>query len=200
MAEDRQNETDKCLLCGVSENLTEENTIPAALGGEDVVPNGSCLKCNGDSSRGYEAKFKNALKTVCHVLGVGNRQEKVPSIPAVTLIDGTKFNVILERGGKFSLQEKKDQRVLENGKKVTDYFLFSDEKVKEVQERLQRRGERLVQEFTPRTIRPFEFEPESFMPLDFIGEQAALRTATKVAYFAMAKHAGRQFAQSAASD
>lgn len=200
MVEDRQNETDKCLLCGVSENLTEEHIIPAALGGDDVVPNGSCLKCNGDSSREYEAAFNNALKNVCHVLGVGNRQKEVPSIRAVAVIDGSKFNVVLERGGKFRLQEKKEQRVLENGKKVTDYFLFSDERVKEVQERLERRGERLVQDFTPHTVRPIEFEPESFMPLDFIGEQAALRTATKIAYFAMAKHARRQFAQSAAFD
>jgi hypothetical protein len=98
------------------------------------------------------------------------------------------------------LQEKKERRVLENGKKVTDYFLFSDEKVKEVQERLERRGERLVKEFTPQNVRPIESEPESFMPLDFIAEQAGLRTATKVAYFAMAKKTGKKFNQSAAFD
>ena len=198
MPEDQQNETAKCLLCGTTENLTDEHIFPAALGGDDVVPKGSCLKCNGDSSRGYEAKFNNALKTVCHVLGVGNRQGNVPSISAVAVIDGTKFNVVLDHDRTFRLQEKKEQRVLENGKKVTDYFLFSDEKAKGVEERLTRRGERLVQEFKPRNARQIEIEPESFMPLDFMDEEAALRTAAKVAYFAMAKKAGKKFAQSAA--
>jgi hypothetical protein len=197
---EQQNQADKCLLCGATENLTDEHVFPAALGGEDVVPSGTCSKCNGDSSRGYEAEFNNALKTVCHVLGIGNRQGDVPSIPAMAVIDGTKFNLVLDHGGKFRLQEKKEERVLENGKKVIDYFLFSDEKVKEVQERLQRRGERLVQDFTPQSVRPIEFEPESFMPLDFIAEQLALRTATKVAYFVLVKKAGRTFAQSAAFD
>jgi hypothetical protein len=72
--------------------------------------------------------------------------------------------------------------------------------VKEVRERLERRGERLVKEFTPQSVRSIEFEPESFMPLDFMAQQAALRTATKVAYFAMAKKAGKKFTQSAAFD
>jgi hypothetical protein len=36
------------------------------------------------------------------------------------------------------------------------------------------------------------------MPLDFIGEPVALRTATKVAYFALAKVAGRRFGESSA--
>lgn len=200
MPDQHQSPADKCLLCGTAENLTDEHIFPAALGGEDVVPSGTCSRCNGDSSQGYEAQFNNALKTVCHVLGIGNRQGDVPSIPAMAVIDGTRFNLVLDHGGKFRLQEKKEERILENGKKVIDYFVFSDEKVKEVEERLQRRGERLVQEFTPQSVKPIEFEPESFMPLDFIAEQAALRTATKVAYFVLVKKAGRTFAQSAAFD
>jgi hypothetical protein len=121
----------------------------------------------------------------------------VPSVAAVATIDGTKFNVVLDHGGKYRLQDKKEQRV-ENGKKVTDYFLFSDKKAEEVEERLRRRGERLLQPFTPQGVRNIEFEPQSFMPLDFLAEPIALRSATMIAYFAMAKVVGRTFAESAA--
>jgi hypothetical protein len=65
-----------------------------------------------------------------------------------------------------------------------------------LQKRAERRGERLVgAEGDGRAI---EFEPESFMSLEFIGRQAALRTATKVALMALAKVAGRNFAGSQA--
>jgi hypothetical protein len=188
-----RDEAAMCLLCGSTENLTDEHIIPAALGGDDVVPNGSCSKCNGTSSREFEAEFTNGLKHVCHILGVENRTGRVPSIAGVTVINGTKLNIVLQPGGKFQFQEKKEERILDTGKKVTDYFLFSDAKVKQIQERLTRRGERL--EITEPDGRPIEFEPQSSMPLDFIGEQCALRTATKVAYFAIAKVAGSKFAE-----
>lgn len=184
----------RCLFCGTEEDLTDEHVIPAALGGDDVVSRGSCSSCNGLFSQQFEAGFINALKHVCHVLGVENRTGEVPSISATTVIDGSKFNLVLRPGGTVELQERKEERVLETGKKVAEYALFSEASVKRLQERAARRGERL--ENIQSEGRPIEFEPESFMPLDFLNQPAALRSATKVAFMALAKVGGRRFTES----
>jgi hypothetical protein len=91
-------------------------------------------------SSGFEAEFNNGLKHVCHLLGVGNRQEKVPSIAAVTVIDGTKFNLVLQPGGKARFQDKKEEQILDSGKKVTHWILSSETSVKKTVERLARRS------------------------------------------------------------
>jgi hypothetical protein len=185
------------LFCGTDHDLTDEHVIPAALGGDDVVQLGSCGVCNGRFSKEFEAEFANALKHVCYVLGIENRKGQVPSVSATTVVDGTKFKLILRPGGEFELQEKKEECIV-GGKKVTNYVLFSDDSVKRLQERAARRAERL--EYVPADGRPIEFQPESYMPLDFLNQRAALRTAAKMAYMAFAKVAGRTFASSPSYD
>jgi hypothetical protein len=189
---------DSCLFCPARENLTDEHIFPAALGGEDAVHNGSCVPCNNGFSAKFEAEFNNGLKNLCYVLRIGNREREVPSIDAVALIDGRKFNVVLRPNGKCEIQDKKEERVSDSGKKVIDYFLFSDSSIRRLEERAEKRGQQL--HGVDRDGRPIEFEPESYMPLDFIGEECALRTATKIALTAVAKLAGIRVAQSHAFD
>jgi hypothetical protein len=189
---------DSCLFCAARENLTDEHIFPAALGGEDAVHNGSCRRCNNEFSARFEAEFNNGLKNLCHVLRIGNRERAVPSIDAVALIDGRKFDVVLRPTGKFEIQDKKEERVFDSGKKVIEYFLFSDASLKRLEERAERRGQQL--HGVEREGKPIEFEPESYMPLDFIAQECALLTATKVALIAVAKVAGIKVAQSHAFD
>src|SRR5438128_493136 len=145
MSDDRDEREEKphCLLCGTTENLTDEHIIPAALGGEDSVANGSCKKCNAAASVDFEAEFNNGLKTICYLLGIGNREGRILSIAAATVIHGTKFNLLLRPGGNYRFQDKKEEHVLDTGKKVTHYYHFSEAQVKKTQERLTRRGEQL---------------------------------------------------------
>ncbi len=39
-----------CIYCGKTEGLTEEHVVPFALGGNLILPNASCTKCNNITS------------------------------------------------------------------------------------------------------------------------------------------------------
>src|SRR6185437_10504929 len=186
------NDLNRCLFCPCSERLTDEHVFPAALGCEDVVPSASCGVCNGTFSEEFEAKFNKLLKPVCYLLRIGNRQGKVPSIDAVTVVDGREFKLVLRPDRTFQLRNKVEHRVLESGERVTDYFIFSKEDKENLRERARKRNERL--ERVENDGKPIQFEPESFMRLDFVNQPVALRSATKAAVMALAKVAGHRFA------
>src|SRR5262249_53808007 len=72
------------------------------------------------------------------------------------------------------------------------------ESFEQLQRAAEKRGERLLSEEPPG--REIEFEPESFMPLDFMRSLEAKRTAAKVALTCAAAKLGQNFACSAAFD
>jgi hypothetical protein len=193
-ASDFSVEDEHCIFCPSSLDLTDEHVFPAALGSEDVVPRGSCSRCNGAFNTRFEVEFNNGFKHLCYLLKIGNREAKIPSLDAVTVIDGAKLNLVLHPDGGFTMQDKKEESVLETGEKVTHYLLFSEERKQRLRERAERRGQRL--EGIEGNGKPIIFEPQSFMSLEFIGTPVALRSATKVALMAVAKVIGRVFASS----
>jgi HNH endonuclease len=187
-----------CIVCGRIEKLTDEHIFPAALGGEDVVRDATCQPCNALFSHDFEAAFVNALKPLCYILRIGNREGEIPSIETTAKIDDREFKVILHPDGGMHIQDKKEERILDSGVKEKRYWLFSKGTKEQLESRAARRGERV--EIITGNGRPIEFEPESFMALDFIGSQEALRTATKIAFMALVYKVGRRFAMSPALD
>src|SRR6267378_2628947 len=181
-------EQESCIFCSSPLELTDEHIFPASLGGEDVISKGSCSACNHAFSARFEAAYNNGFKPLCYLLRIGNRERKVPSIKAATVIDGTKLDLVLEANGNFEFQEKKEERLTDTGEKAAHYLLFSEKSKQRLRDRAERRGETL--EGIEGDGRPITFEPESFMPLDFIGADCAIRSVTKIALMAVAKVGG----------
>lgn len=185
-------------MCGHTEKLTGEHIFPAALGGEDVVSDATCQPCNALFSQEFEATFVDALKPLCYILRIGNREGDIPSIATTAKIDDREFKVILHADGSMHIQDKKEERLLDSGAKERRYWLFSKNAQDRLESRAAKRGERL--EIAAEDGRPIEFEPQSFMALDFIGSQETLRTVTKIAFITVVFKIGRKFAMSPALD
>src|ERR1700674_474582 len=49
----------RCIYCGSTENLTDEHVLPLALGGTDLLRDGSCLSCNAATAE-IERRVRNA--------------------------------------------------------------------------------------------------------------------------------------------
>jgi|SRR3954470_10219093 hypothetical protein len=70
---------DQCIFCGASADLTDEHVISVALGGDLVLPNGTCGTCNNRFSFEFEADFINRLASIRHIVGIANRDGNIPS-------------------------------------------------------------------------------------------------------------------------
>lgn len=140
----------------------------------------------------------NSVKVLTNVLGIANRKGDVPNIDVTLRIDGRPFKGVLHADGELVIQNQFGQQRGENGKLVRRWWLFSDESFEQLQRAAAKRGEQLVTEEPGG--RDVEFEPESFMPLDFINLPEAKRTAAKVALACVAAKLGQTFACSSAFD
>ena len=132
------------------------------------------------------------------MLGIANRKGDVPNIDVTLRIDGRLFKGVLHADGELEIQNQYERQQTPDGKMVKRWWLFTDESLEQLQKRAAKRGEQLVMEEP--VGRDIEFEPESFMPLDFINSPEAKRTAAKVALTCVAAKLGQTFACSHAFD
>ncbi len=81
----------QCIYCDATASLTDEHIVPLGLGGEWVLPQSSCLRCNAITSRFELEVLRHLLSPVRAALDLPTRRPK--QRPA-------KFPVTLLRGGE----------------------------------------------------------------------------------------------------
>ncbi|MBZ5540140.1 MAG: HNH endonuclease [Acidobacteriia bacterium] len=188
----------KCILCGSAENLTEEHIFPDALGGCVVLANGTCATCNSTASTQFEAEFINGFAIVRQLLGIENREGKVPSLKATVEIEGQAHVATIKPEGKIEIPPMKIERQDEAGRKEIIYRTFKKGDAEKIIEKAKSKGIEL--ENAPIADLAREVDAVVHVSLDFIGRQSGLRTAAKAAYAALALKTGVGYALSGTFD
>jgi hypothetical protein len=66
----------RCIYCGSTENLTDEHVLPLALGGTDMLRDGSCLTCNAVTAEVESRVLNVCWKGLRWVTGMPTRHKK----------------------------------------------------------------------------------------------------------------------------
>jgi hypothetical protein len=116
-----------CMFCGAEDKLTEEHVFPAFMGGELIVPDGSCCTCNGGFSAD-EAKIKNSTELLLNLLGIENRYGIVPSVEVPAEIRGMDMKGLIayrHGDGDITLGDVVKTSITPDGKKLQQGFFVT---------------------------------------------------------------------------
>ncbi|MGH9509220.1 MAG: HNH endonuclease [Terriglobales bacterium] len=181
-----KNSPPACLFCSKTEHLTDEHIFPASLGGDDVVEKSTCIQCNGIFSDQFEASFNNSMKFFCWLFQIGNRQGVIPNMEATAIWQGAELKVVVRHDGSIRpLGRPPTEVVGQDGRKQFEYLFPTLRERKKFEAWAKAKGKEII----PITD-PIVVQPGSSISMDFIGEDAALRAATKVAFMCLALKCG----------
>jgi hypothetical protein len=180
----------RCIFCGdESDKLSREHIFPAALGGKLELKNASCTACNNGFSKSFEQAIATRLKDFRYIFRIPDRYGKVPELFAKAEVEGKQLDVKLLRDGKVQLKPEYTITVRDGAKEIINYHVTEQQREKLLQEAKEKSLE-LIEESVPGA----EAEVSISGMLDFIDQPDMLRTVAKVAYAALASHAGTEFA------
>ena len=188
----------KCVLCSSTEKLTDEHIFPDALGGCIVLALGTCTNCNSTSSTKFEAEFVNGLAIIRRLLGIKNRDGRVPNLRASVEIEGQPHVAVIKHRGEVEIPPMKIERQIDASRKEIIYRTFRKGDAERIIERAKEKGVTL--EDAPIADLAREVDAVVHVPFDFIGTQSGLRTAAKTAYTALAFKTGIAYALSSTFD
>lgn len=188
----------KCVLCGSTEKLTDEHIFPDALGGCVVLAMGTCATCNNTASTQFEAEFINGFAVIRQLLGIKNREGRVPNLRASVEIEGQPHVAVIKPKGNVEIPPMKIERQIDVGRKEIIYRTFKKGDAERIFEKAREKGIKL--EDAPIADLAREFDAVVHVPFDFIGTQSGLRTAAKAAYTALAFKTGIGYALSSTFD
>ena len=181
-----------CLFCNSDTELTEEHTFPAAIGGGEVLPKGTCKACNGRFSQEFEEEFVRGLTPVRYLLQVPDRRGKVPNLKAAVTVEGKGHTAKILAGGEVKIPPVRIEMKTESGGTEIIYRTFSKEDAQRLKQNVEKKGYKL--EEAPIGTIAQEFHAEVYVPFDFIGANSALRTVAKIALVSLALRAGEKLA------
>lgn len=188
----------KCILCGSTEKLTDEHIFPDALGGCVALAEGTCAKCNSTASTEFEAEFINGFAVIRQLLGIPNREGRVPNLRASVEIEGQQHVAVIKPKGNVEIPPMKIERQIDAGRKEIIYRTFKKGDADRIIEKAKEKG--ITLEDAPIADLAREFDAVVHVPFDFIGTQSGLRTAAKAAYTALAFKTGVGYALSPTFD
>src|SRR6202040_2585210 len=116
----KRSSTMPCIFCFGQENLTDEHVFPAFMGGDLVVRNGSCERCNREFSIA-EATLKKATTPVLNLLQIENRYGVVPNAPLNVEIRGLDLKnlpAFMDGKGEINPSNVVRESVTEDGRKL----------------------------------------------------------------------------------
>ena len=186
----------KCALCGSAESLTDEHIFPDALGGTVVLRRGTCATCNSTASTDFEAEFISGLAPIRQLLGIENREGRVPNLKATVEIEGHAHAASVKPGGEIEIPRMKFERQITDGVTEINYRALRKGDAEKLIANTKKKGIDL--EEVPVADPAREIEATVYVPFDFIGTQCGLRTAAKAAYTALALKTGAGYALSGA--
>lgn len=180
----------RCLFClNEHETLTNEHVFPAALGGALVVEKASCVKCNNRLSNAFEQTLANRFADFRRLLFIPDRYGKVPELFVKVEADGETLDAKLMPDGNIQLKPVVTA-VKKGGAIEVIHQHPTDRQKEELGKRAKEQGFELIEEQVPGR----EAEVSISGELDFIDAPEMLRTATKIAYCALALRVAVQFA------
>jgi hypothetical protein len=184
-----------CIYCKTTDHLTEEHVFSAFSGGNIVVKDGSCSKCNGECSK-FEDKVASATETARHIFEIPNRYGRVPDAAVKIDVQGTKLAAVSidgrrKPGGEIELHDFVMDTKTEDGKKVREGFFVSEEGARKFVERRRARGEKVTEIEAPGEV---ILVPNSQQTIEFAFSPAARQMAAKIALTSVAYVYGTQYA------
>jgi hypothetical protein len=183
------------MFCGAENKLTEEHVFPAFMGGELIVPNGSCCTCNGGFSAD-EAKIKSSTEILLNLLGIENRYGIVPSVEIPVEIHGMDMEGLIayRRGdGEMILRDVVRSSTTPDGKKTQHGFFVTKKGADKFTTKGLARGAKLIEREVPAKI-VVEGNPK--MTISFAFSVETRRVVAKIALASIAYELGLPFAES----
>lgn len=188
-----------CIFCRSDQGLTEEHVFPAFMGGEPVVKNGACKRCNGIFGRA-EAAIKDATIPLLNLLRIENRYGNVPSAPLnieIRDIDMKKLPGFMDGSGNIKLRDQVREVVDDDGKKIRQGFFVTQKGSNTFAQRESKRGGKLIEREVPKEI---VIEADYTQGIIFAFMLETRKVAAKIALAAIAFEYGVPFALSADFD
>lgn len=185
----------RCLFClreGKAEtaDLTDEHVFPAALGGNLVVRDGSCVGCNHGNSK-FEQALAMELRPIRTLLQIPDRYGKVPHTTATIISPVETYKGRVEADGNIVLKPLVTEEKSENGEREFVHRFLTDNQKEKLREQAKKKGQHLI-ETGPGD--PVRVEIHIGGDLMVIGSQAGLRTVAKIAYVGLAHLVGTNIA------
>jgi hypothetical protein len=188
-----------CMFCRSEVDLTREHVFPAFMGGELVVADGSCKRCNGEYGK-WEGAVRDNTKFLLNLLQIENRDGDIPTARVEVEIRGLNVEGLFGfRGadGNVNLSDVVIESVKEDGKKHREGFFISKESAEKFIERSRARGEKTTELPVPEDV---VFDASYTQTLPFALGLEIRKVAAKVALAAIAHEYGISFALSAQFD
>ena len=182
-----------CLFCRSEERLTDEHVFPAFMGGELVVRNGSCERCNRDFGLA-EAAIKEATTPLLNLLQIKNRCDVVPNARLRAKIRGLDFDnlpAFMDGKGNINLRDVVRESKSEDGKGVRRGFFLTKAAGDRFEERARAKGIEVREREVPSEV---VVEADYTITVDFMASLHARRLAAKIALVAIALECGAEFA------
>jgi hypothetical protein len=143
-----------CMFCGTEKNLTDEHVFPAFMGGELIVPNGSCVRCNGDFGTA-EATIKEETTLLLNLLKIKNRYGLVPNARLKANIVGLDLKnlpAFMDGDGEINLQSVVRESITEEGRRLREGFFMTPEEGETFKARGHAKGQQVIERGVPKQI------------------------------------------------
>ena len=181
----------QCLFClregeGDAVHFTDEHVFPAALGGNLVVKDGTCDKCNHGNSK-FEQALAIELTPIRMLLQIPDRYGKVPHTAATLVTPEKTYDGRVKGDGSVVVKPLITQEKNEKGEREFVHRFLTDAQRENLREQAKEKGQQLV-ELGPGD--PVTAEVHIGGDLMVIGSSEGLRTAAKIAYVGLAHLVG----------
>jgi len=180
------------MFCGTEKNLTDEHVFPAFMGGQLIVPNGSCVRCNGDFGAA-EAAIKEETRPLLNLLKIKNRYGLVPNARLKANIVGLDLKnlpAFMDGDGEINLQSVVRESITEEGRRLRQGFFMTPEEGETFKARGHAKGQQVIERGVPKQI---VIEASYTQQTVFTVSIQARRVAAKVALAALAYQYGVPF-------
>lgn len=167
-------------------HFTDEHVFPAALGGNLVVKDGSCDKCNHGNSK-FEQALAIELTPIRMLLQIPDRYGKVPHTAATLVTPEKTYDGRVKGDGSVVVKPLITQEKNEKGEREFVHRFLTDAQKEKLREQAKETGQQLV-EMGPGD--PVTAEVHIGGDLMVIGSSEGLRTAAKIAYIGLAHLVG----------
>jgi hypothetical protein len=184
-----------CMFCRSEEKLTREHVFPAFMGGELVVPDGSCERCNGEFGR-WESVMRDGIKLLLNLLKIENREGEVPTARVEVEIRGVDAKGLFgkrEADGTVSLSDVVVASEKPDGKKHREGFFVSEGSAAKFTKRAHSRGEKTTELELPEDI---VLDASAIQTLPFAFTLGTRKVVAKIALASIAYKYGVPYALS----
>ncbi len=162
--------------------MTDEHVFPAALGGGLTVKNSVCADCNNGFSK-FEQPVATELAPIRLIFQIPDRYSQIPQVPATVNVEEKVYDAKVKGDGKVQLKRVVIEGKASDGAREFVHQFLTEQQKQKLRQEAKAKGNQLI-ESGPGN--PLQGEVHIGGDLKFIGSPEGLRTASKIAYVALA--------------